>query len=106
MSSYDADSVEVAVANLHTLTVSMASVQRLLSRLDGAGEPMQANADLIKQAIQSTRAESRQVGRLLERLTQDRVGVEAAAVTALSSALTAINELLDGLEKGIRQLEG
>lgn len=110
MSSYDAEAIEatskVAVANLHTLTVSMASMQRLLCRLDSAGELMQANADLVEQAIEATRAESRQVDRLLKSLMQDRGGVEGAAMTALGSALITINELLDALEGGIRHVNG
>lgn len=96
----------VAGANLHTLTVSMASMKRLLCRLDAAGEPVQANADLIRQAIEATRDESRRVDRVLKGLMQASEGVEGTAVTALSGALIVINDLIDALEGALRQVGG
>jgi hypothetical protein len=110
MSSYVVDALEtsgeVTIANLHRLTVSMASMHRLLGRLDAAGKPIQANAELIRQAIEATRAESQQVDRLLKSLVQDKRGVEGAAVIALSRELITINSLLNALEGAIRQVGG
>jgi hypothetical protein len=98
---YDPD-----VAELHTLSLNLASFRRPLDRREGDGALVQVDAALVEFAIGVGYDEVRSMKALLETIPNDPTVAWHPSVAALSGALEKLNIMLSALEAALSRRGG
>lgn len=97
-------SSDAPIANLHTLTLNINAMRRLLERKTEGGEPLRANAALIRSAIEVGREEARQIRTRLEGFRNVSNNSLNISRDKQIMAVAEIDDILDSLEQILQSL--
>lgn len=103
--SFD-DRPDPALAKLHTLTLDLAALQRLMSCRDADGALVPVDAALIGTAIGAGYDEVRSMRALLETIPDDPTVAWHPCVEALNGALEKLDIMLSALEAALNRRGG
>ena len=93
-----------AETTLHKLTVSTATMKRLLERRDANGALVPADAALIREAIATTRSEIRRLSESLTLIPHDATNPNGAKTSDLLAATAKLHDALISIEDVLRSL--